>query len=67
MIARRRPTPTEAEHSLRALNVNSAKLRLYHRRRAAGICVRCERPTPTAYCPSCAADEKLSKALRRAA
>jgi hypothetical protein len=65
MLAKRRPTPEEAAHKLRALTVSSAKLRLYHQLRANSLCVTCEAPSTMAYCPTCAADERAARDARK--
>ena len=65
MLVQRRPTPAEAERQLRALIVRTSRLRLYHQRRAAGICTACEMPSPTSLCAECRDYQKLSTALRQ--
>lgn len=53
-LVKRRPTPEQAEHLLKARLSNEAQIRKYHMRRAAGVCVTCEEPSNgQAYCLAC--------------
>jgi hypothetical protein len=53
-IARRRPTPEQAEHLLQAMLATNHQLRDYHKRRAAGLCAYgCGASSLMAYCNDC--------------
>ena len=67
MIVHRRPTQAEAERQLRSLVVRTSRLRLYHQRRAAGLCAACEEPSEgLAYCEACATYEAQKRKARAA-